>query len=154
MTPIIKNCHKHACCRHCSELSDTRTLSTHRCRVLVRHRFSLPAYTWFTIYLLDFWPLEWGLAYMWDSLYTSIYGINLSADYAEDTLNGLKTDTLNGLKTGNYSIQKMKFILMLTQLYIDQLCWCLLMLWNFNRTTYIWSLFSLLILWYLVDIWY
>jgi len=59
---------------------------------------------------------------MWDSLYTSIYGINLSADYAEDTLNGLKTDTLNGLKTYNYSIQKMKFILMLTQLYIDQLC--------------------------------
>ena len=39
----VPRCHVHACCS--CELDDTRTLSTHRSRVLVRRQFSLPAYT-------------------------------------------------------------------------------------------------------------
>jgi len=41
-----------ACCSRCCKLVDTRALPTDRSRVLIRRRFSLPAYKRVTIFLL------------------------------------------------------------------------------------------------------
>jgi len=65
-------CHVHTSSSHCCELVDSHVLSMHRSRVLVPHRFSLPAYTW--VYFATFSAMGMGVGLYAACLYASIYG--------------------------------------------------------------------------------